>query len=314
MDYLQAWTNALSGAMSQSYKPIVALAIFDLSKEEISHTDFVNRVSEFFWQLERRFNLKHGPVNNEIHNQIVDCMNNVENPNNWASVQKRLDFTETGKSRSARDFIWAKLCEMPLKKLPQSGTDMLYSVHDAKIKIPEESLLSIQANKKSLVTFARCRLGEFLEKFNSSSPRINQKVKIAWEKKRPSLPKYITEILKSYHSKIRCYICGNEIPGTPDWDHVIPFSHIGGHDIWNLMPACGPNSKTNSHCNQIKSARLPSQSEISETKERNEKMLKWLKESHFVSINRLNSTKALRDLEFERANNELMRLANAMNI
>gem|GEM_PF-4167665 len=58
MDYLQAWTNALSGAMSQSYKPIVALTIFDLAKEEISVTDFVDRLSEFFWQLERRFNLK----------------------------------------------------------------------------------------------------------------------------------------------------------------------------------------------------------------------------------------------------------------
>ena len=37
-----------------------------------------------------------------------------------------------------------------------------------------------------------------------------------------------------------------EIQGTPDWDQARPFSHMEnyGHDIWNLMPACGPNSNT----------------------------------------------------------------------
>ena len=314
MDSLQAWTNALSGAMSQSYKPIVALTIFDHADKTISSIDFVDRVSEFFWQLERRFNLKHGPVNNEVHNQILNCMANVDNPNSWKSVRRRLDFKDTDKSRSAREIIWHKLCEMPLRKLPQSDSVRLYNVHETKIEIPEKSLLAIQANKKSLVTFARCRLGEFLEKCNSSSPRINQKVKIAWEKKRPNLPKYISEILKSYHSKIRCYICGKEIPGTPDWDHVIPFSHIGGHDIWNLMPACGPKSNTNSHCNQIKSARLPNQSEIRKTKLRNEEMLVWLKQISVGANKGLNSAKALRDLKFEEANNELTKLANAINI
>ena len=300
--------------MSQSYKPIVALTIFDLANKEISSREFVDRVSEFFWQLERRFNLKHGPVNNEVHNQIVDCMANVDNPNIWKSVRRRLDFKDTDKSRSPREIIWHKLREMPLSKLPQSNSVRLYDVHETKIEIPEKSLLAIQANKKSLVTFARCRLGEFLEKCNSSSPRINQKVKIAWEKKRPNLPKYISEILNLYHSKIRCYICGKEIPGTPDWDHVIPFSHIGGHDIWNLMPACGPNSNTNSHCNQIKSARLPTQSEIRKTKVRNEEMLVWLKQFSVNANNGLNSAKALRDLQFEKANNELTKLANAINI
>ena len=314
MDYLQAWTNALSGAMSQSYKPIVALTIFDLAEEEISITDFVDRLSEFFWQLERRFNLKHGPVRNDIHAQIVDCMNAVENSNNWATVRRRLDFKKTASTRSAREIIWQKLCEMPLKKLPQTDPDVLYTVHDSKIEIHQESLMAIQANKKALVTFARCRLGEFLEKFNSSSPRVNQKVKIAWEKKRPNLPKSVVDILKSYHSKIRCYICDQEILGTPDWDHVIPFSHIGGHDIWNLMPACGPNSNTNSNCNQIKSARLPTPSEIDKTRTRNGEMLIWLKTDYSGTAKGRNSVKALEDLEFEKANNELTRLANAMNI
>ena len=80
------------------------------------------------------------------------------------------------------------------------------------------------------------------------------------------------------------------------------------------MPACAPNSNTNSHCNQIKSARLPTPSEIDKTRTRNGEMLFWLKTNYASAVKGRNSVKAMQDLEFEKANNELTRLANAMNI
>lgn len=310
MGSLQAWTSALAGSMSQSYKPIVAMAIFDLAQEEIKRDAFVQRVSEFFWQLERRFSLNHGPVNNDVQQQIKACMDETENET-WTTVWRKLGQVDGNKTRAPRDFIWTKLCEMPLKKLPSNNTGTLYRVTDDGILLPKESLATIQANKKALLKLARCILGEFLERFNSTSPRVNQKVKIAWEKKRPPLPSSYTEALISYHKPVVCYICSTTISGTPDWDHVVPFSHIGGHDLWNLMPACGPNSGTGVHCNQQKSAGRPTEKQIDSTENRNQRMLSWLK-SEKPDIPLRKANKLVQELEFAATKEELRRLWNAM--
>ena len=310
MGSLQAWTSALAGSMSQSYKPIVAMAIFDLAQEEIKRDAFVQRVSEFFWQLERRFSLNHGPVNNDVQQLIKACMDEQEDET-WAKVWRKLGESEENKTRSPRDFIWTKLREMPLKKLPSSTTETLYLVTEDVILLPHESLATIQANKKALLKLARCILGEFLERFNSTSPRVNQKVKIAWEKKRPSLPSSYNEALSSYHVPAVCYICGSTIRDTPDWDHVIPFSHIGGHDLWNLMPACGPNSGTGLHCNQQKSAGRPTEGQIDSTEIRNQSMLSWLK-SEKSEIPFRKASKLVQELESAASKEELRRLWNSM--
>ena len=154
MGSLQAWTSALAGSMSQSYKPIVAMVIFDLAQEEIKRDDFVQRVSEFFWQLERRFSLNHGPVNNDVQQQIKACIGEQENET-WAKVWSKLGQSEENKTRSPRDFIWTKLREMPLKKLPSSTTETLYHVTENVILLPHQSIATIQANKKALLKLAR---------------------------------------------------------------------------------------------------------------------------------------------------------------
>lgn len=310
MGSLEAWTSALAGSMSQSYKPIVAMAIFDLAQEEIKRDVFVQRVSEFMWQLERKFSLNHGPVNNDVQQQIKACMDEHENET-WAKVWRKLGQSEANKTPTPRDFIWTKLREMPLTKLPSSTTQTLYQVTDFGILLPQDSLATIQSNKKILLKMARCVLGEFLERFNSTSPRVNQKVKIAWEKKRPSLPSSYAETLNLYHAPAVCYICGSTIRGTPDWDHVIPFSHIGGHDLWNLMPACGPNSGTGVHCNQQKSAGRPSEEQIDSTERRNKSMLSWMK-SEKSDVAMRKASKLVQELESAASKEELRRLWNSM--
>ena len=127
------------------------MAIFDLAQEEIKRDAFVERVSEFFWQLERRFSLNHGPVNNDVQQQIKACMGEQENET-WAKVWMKLGQSDKNKTRSPRDFIWNKLREMPLNKLPSSTTQTLYHVTDNVILLPHESLATIQANKKALLS------------------------------------------------------------------------------------------------------------------------------------------------------------------
>ena len=110
--------------MVQSYKPIVCLAMFELADDKISKDSFVDRVSEFFWQLETQFHLKHGPVNNEVHSKILDCIEGSDNKDKWRKVKSQLDVIPKG-GRRTRRFHRSKLCDA-IDKLPSSSTDNLY--------------------------------------------------------------------------------------------------------------------------------------------------------------------------------------------
>jgi hypothetical protein len=213
------------------------------------------------------------------------------------------------------DSIWKKLCEMPLEKLPPKGDSSLplYHVRGDCIDIPDSSLHVIQANRSALMKFAKCVLGEFLEKHNSSSPRINEKISVAWNRgRRPKIKPYMTEIIHNFEPPLTCYICKEVIDGTPDLDHVIPFSHIGGHDIWNLMPTCGVQSENTTNCNQVKSSRMPSENEVLLTEQRNEKLLLWLKSLTDDTLKKTTTNTGIANLQFAIENNELRRLWNSM--
>lgn len=313
---LKPWIDAINGSMSQSYKPIVCLALFELAKPKISKDEFVNRVSEFFFHLENQFTLNHGPVQNEIHMTILGLMNSSEKNMKWKQLKGQLDILTKSGRITPREAIWRKLCEMPLEKLPPKKDGYrppLYHVEKDHIKIPSGSLQVIQANRNSLMKFAKCVLGEFLEKHNSSSPRINQKISVAWNKgSRPNLKPYMAEIIYNFEAPLNCYICKEKILGTPELDHVIPFSHIGGHDIWNLMPSCGANSDNMNNCNQVKSSRLPTDYEITLTEQRNARMLLWLKSSSSDQLGKATLKNGIGNLEFSIQNNELRRLWNSM--
>ena len=122
----------------------------------------------------------------------------------------------------------------------------------------------------------------------------------------------MAEIIYNFEAPLNCYICKEKILGTPELDHVIPFSHIGGHDIWNLMPSCGANSDNMNNCNQVKSSRLPTDYEITLTEQRNARMLLWLKSSSSDQLGKATLKNGIGNLEFSIQNNELRRLWNSM--
>jgi len=306
LSWFKPWMDAINGRMVQSYKPIVCLAIFELANSSSRHipkVKFVERIAEFFFELEIQFGLKHGPRPNVIHSIVLDCIDSSKRKDKWRYVRPQLDEQKI-------DLIWDKLCEMPLAKLHTPlHTDpykKLFHVRENSISLVHSSLDLILSNKSALSRFAICRLGEFLEKHNSSSPRINQKISIAWKRGgRPSIKSYISEILLGFHDPLSCYICGDGISGTPDWDHVIPFSHIGDNDLWNLMPTHGTNSKESRNCNQEKSDRWPTEKEIEKTERRNLQLMKWLDN---CGLSKATVRKGVDDLGYAVENNELRRL------
>jgi hypothetical protein len=117
---------------------------------------------------------------------------------------------------------------------------------------------------------------------NPATPRIIQKIEFGLGTHTRTLPKWMKEILTIYHSPMKCYICHDTIPGTPDWDHVIPFSTIGTNDLWNLMPSCGPSSGTPKNCNQNKSDFKPEYELIERAQERNLGLLNQIENQNIL--------------------------------
>jgi hypothetical protein len=308
------WLERLLKDMSHSYKPIVILAIIDgcadletgLKNQSLSHPQFISkekivqRVSKFFWKIEENFRLEHGPTKNNIHEKIKDCIEKqkrleqnstqINNSKPWGTRKKwnnvwRImeEKPSSGTSTSTVEKIWKTLRDQPLKHF--QGTkhkNVLYSYSVQGIEIPQDSFSSLIHNKKLLRFVATSRLASFLETMNPAAPRIFQKIEFGIGTKTRTIPKWMKKILTKYHSPIECYICGDTIPGTPDWDHVIPFSFIGTNDLWNLMPSCGPSSGTQDNCNQVKSDSKPEDDQVKRAQKRNEEMLNEIKKQNLV--------------------------------
>ena len=78
------------------------------------------------------------------------------------------------------------------------------------------------------------------------------------------------------------------------------------------MPSCGPHSGNSKNCNQQKSARMPSDSEIGSAEIRITEMLGWLKDSSGHQLKKNSMNRGIRELEFEKGNGELRRLWKSM--
>ena len=202
----------------------------------------------------------------------------------WNKVWRIMEEKPSGgTSTSTVEKIWKTLRDQPLKHF--QGTkhkNVLYSYSVQGIEIPQDSFSSLIHNKKLLRFVATSRLASFLESMNPATPRIFQKIEFGIGTYTRNIPKWMKEILTKFHSPMECYICGDTILDTPDWDHVIPFSTIGTNDLWNLMPSCGPNSGTPKNCNQIKSDFKPEYELIERAQNRNLVLLDQIKKQNLV--------------------------------
>lgn len=282
------WLKIINSQYSHSYKPIVCLAIFDLAARpggtrRISKKAIVERVSEFFFQLEARFELRHGPTTNEVWKLIYGIMNSPgytslpSNKNKWVYVWNEIQKTPA-RGKPILDKIWEKLVDQPLRRIHQQSLKNgmnLFDITNSGITITRSSYNAINSNfKDNFKPLAMSKLANFLGSRNPISPTVFEKVQESWTKDRPPIPDRLKKLIKAFNPIPDCYICGNKLSGTYDLDHVVPYKTIASHDIWNLMPACG--SSSTSKCNQSKSTKKPSLEEISEAEKRNKELIKWI--------------------------------------
>ena len=103
----------------------------------------------------------------------------------------------------------------------------------------------------------------FLEKVNDDSAVTHLLTKLDESTLRGNLSVFRRILWEEFESR-RCFYCGRELsPRSMHVDHFIPWSFIKDDRLWNLVPAC-------SHCNLMKSDRLPAERYLDALEERND--------------------------------------------
>jgi len=303
MPYFHDWVEAILSKMTHSYKPILCLSIIkNVSKtttgsQTISKETISSDVARFYWEIhDNGFQIRHGPTKNIVDDLVQHAIRKTKlnKPNSrisWRQLSNTLKEPSTPGGTTYLEKIWKKLEDQPFNYMNIPQRTLILTTSG--IEIPSDSVRTINSDRKILYDASILKLIDFLGKFNrSNSPNIAQKVRKAWKGGgRPSYPSWIVSALEFAHPKPRN--CELQINGkctviATEWDHVIPWSHIGDHDIWNLMPIC-------SRCNSDKSNKKPIMSYIRKTETRNSLLLNQLNTNPPKSI----SAAKLQDLKVQ---------------
>ena len=271
------WVKAVISSMTHSYKPILCLSIIKNVDKTITNSQTISKericcdVARFYWEIhDNKFHIRHGPTTNHVDELVQSAIRKTElnNPNtriNWRHLKKTLECSTTLHGTTTYlDKIWKNLRKHPFHYMKIPPRTLILTASG--VEIPSDSVRTINANRKILDEVSILKLIDFLEKFNRSFPNIPQKVRKAWKGgKRGRYPPWIEKALEFMHPRPR--LCKLQTKNkctaiATQWDHVIPWSHIGNHDIWNLMPIC-------SDCNINKSDKKPIMSYIRKTETRN---------------------------------------------
>jgi hypothetical protein len=303
MPYFHDWVEAILSKMTHSYKPILCLSIIKnvsrttTGSQTISKETISSDVARFYWEIhDNGFQIRHGPTKNIVDDLVQQAimktkLNKPNSPISWHQLSNTLKEPSTPGGTTYLEKIWKKLEDQPFNYMNIPQRTLILTTSG--IEIPIDSVRTINSDRKILYDASILKLIDFLGKFNrSNSPNISQKVRKAWNGGgRPSYPSSIISALDFVHPQPRN--CVLQIKGkctviATAWDHVIPWSHIGDHDIWNLMPIC-------SRCNSDKSNKKPIMSYIRKTETRNSLLLNQLNTNPPKSI----SAAKLQDLKVQ---------------
>lgn len=275
--YKMAWAKALvelSGEIEMTEEKVV-----------ISLTQIAEKYLKYYWNQTIFFDLIQGSNPNKPP-VVVSCVKKfIEYYYSKAGNKKPIRYerlTEAIDSYSMNEaycgtidnIVDAIKQDVSWRFLNVQGSDIKvydYNKGDSELKI-EASLLHIfHENEQDLYDLINYRWGMILETFNNS-PRISKKVKIIDEQEiqRNSLSKY-KQYLDLENSDHVCFICGETIPDDEvSIDHVIPWGYMYSDDIWNLV-------YVHKRCNSQKGIIIPGRSEIVRLKERNDRLLSYMK-------------------------------------
>lgn len=116
------------------------------------------------------------------------------------------------------------------------------------IKFDRSIIGFLDRHRDTVLSIINHKLVVELEKYNSMTPRIATKVSYE-HAARPPIPKDDRDLVLWSQGNERCFYC-NEPRNETHFDHVIPYNHVGSHDVYNIVASC-------QECNCSKHDKLP---------------------------------------------------------
>lgn len=275
--YKMAWAKALvelSGEV-EIVEENVTITLFQIAEKYLKY--YWNQT--IFFDLIQGSNPNKPPVVVSCVKRLIDSYYaKVENkkPIRYERLTMAVEALSMNENlaKTTEDIVDAIKQDVSWRFLNVQGSDIKvydYKKGDPELKIEASFLQLLHENEQDLYDLINYRWGMILETFNNS-PRISKKVKIIDEQEisRNSLSKY-KQYLDLENEDHVCFICGEKIPENEvSIDHVIPWGYMYSDDIWNLV-------YVHKRCNSQKGIIIPERSEIVRLKERNDRLLSYMK-------------------------------------
>ena len=290
-DYIQQWLNVIENMSNDNtYKLAWGRAILEVINEKdiagdisISFDELSPKIIKYYWNQIYFFNLTQGPLKKPLVEQKVHEMIDKYQKDTRTKIPVWYEKAEEHLSNNKN--YYEKLITRISKILSKNvswrfmyinGENIpLYDLDNSKriIYLTKEQALDLKNYVFVLSQLLNYRWAQLLELFNTA-PRISSKVKGLSDNKirRNNLSKYKKILLEMYNGDPIDFYTGKVLEENDiSVDHVIPWSFMYSDDIWNLV-------LTSRSKNSSKSNSVPSKEIIKRLKDRNDNLLRTIKD------------------------------------
>lgn len=259
----EMWSAVVRYGKNQStYKMALGNLLIGYAQKNRGQVTLDELTNDFFQSYKNR--MKNGQRQNKTKGKTTYVEQEIWSVNEDGVPEEKA--LENIKQKSLKDMVLQRFNSIQGKKLP-----VPFYTFDERNLYLNNNLLNVFSVKENnyLDDQVLSRWGMLEHAFSepefADTLTLDEKKEHFRNKKtRTNIAKF-RDVLSGYQSDT-CFYCGNEIHGTSEVDHVIPYKVVGHDDIWNLV-------LSHEFCNQEKSDKLPSKRFVDRLISRNEDVL-----------------------------------------
>ena len=309
LNFIKMFGAFARGQTSSTYKPIFLKCLLDLRhyanksnrgkindkknwvciKNDKIRLDlnFIGvRFLKYYWDMEYSFKFKQSsdPHDANIRKIIQDLEGKYKKP---PTIQH---LSTNANAKNIKRVIDMSMKPEVMIHLPKNMPDLFEKDGSSHITLDSNIIGFFDEHYNVVANVINYKLVSVLERYNKATPRISIKVDDG-KTRRPALEIIKRNLILQKQNNNCCFYCNKSRKET-HFDHVIPFSYIYSHDIYNIVATC-------QKCNCEKHDKLPTDDLFDLVIERNEH---W---ERLVSENSLGSVKTSTNTKFGKVINDL---------
>jgi len=254
---------------SGTYKPVFLKSLLDLGKykEDESNGGLVGsewvhmqddkvivdlnfvatRFLKYYWDMEYSFKFRQSSNRNDANIRKIIRRITV---NEDKKPPTREQIANSDNDELRKEVIMESMKREVMKHILTPMPNLFEKVkgRPMSIKFDRNIIGFFDRHRDTVLSIINHKLVVELEKYNSMTPRIATKVSYE-HAVRPPIPKIDKHLVLWSQGDERCFYC-NEPRNKTHFDHVIPYNHVGSHDVYNIVASC-------QECNCSKHDKLP---------------------------------------------------------